>query len=126
MYDLLDIFDVYQEARLGQLDSHQADTNRRLMSTTDQLRVLEQRYERMRLVSNALWQLLKEHTGLTDADLKRYIEKVDLADGKLDGKMARNTGAMDCPKCSRRILKSATVCAWCGHRPATGDAFQAT
>jgi hypothetical protein len=42
---------------------------------------------------------LKAHTGLTDADLKQYIEKVDLADGKI----ARKDGAMDCSHCSRRI-----------------------
>ena len=89
-------------------------------------RELEQRYERMSLVTNALWQLLKAHTGLTDADLKKYIEKVDLADGVRDGKMARNKGAMDCPKCSRRVLKSATVCAWCGEKLTSGDPFHST
>jgi hypothetical protein len=123
---MIDIFDLYQEGRIGELGMQQADTDRRLLGTADKLRALELRYERMRLVSNALWQLLKEHTGLTDADLKRFVEQVDLSDGKLDGKLSRNLGAMDCPKCSRRVLKSAVVCAWCGHRQETGDAFQST
>lgn len=80
----------------------------------------------MRLITMALWQLLKSHTGLTDADLKAYIEKVDLSDGKLDGKLGRKSGAMDCPKCARRILKSAVVCPWCSTRLQTGNAFEAT
>ena len=78
------------------------------------------------LVTNALWQLLKAHTGLTDADLKKYIEKVDFADGVRDGKATRSKGAMDCPQCSRRVLKSATVCAWCGTTLNSGDPFHAT
>jgi hypothetical protein len=126
MIDLLDLFDVHQQGRINELGALQADSNSRLTQTGEHLRDLEHRYERMRLIVAALWQLLKSHTGLTDADLKKYIEQVDLADGKLDGKMSRTSGAMDCPKCSRRILKSATVCPWCGARQTTGDAFQST
>ena len=126
MFDFIDIFDVYQQGKIAGLDALQADTDRRVTSTGDKLRALEQRYERMSLVTNALWQLLKAHTGLTDADLKKYIEKVDLADGVRDGKVTRSKGAMDCPHCSRRVLKSATVCAWCGANLPSGDPFQAT
>ncbi len=120
MIDFIDIFDAYQQVKV------QADSDRRAASTGDKLRELEQRYERMSLVTNALWQLLKVHTGLTDADLKKYFEKVDLTDGIRDGKMARTKGAMDCPHCSRRVLKSATVCAWCGGKLKSGDPFHST
>ena len=126
MIDFIDIFDVYQQGKIAELGSLQADSDRRITNTGDKLRELEQRYERMTLVTNALWQLLKEHTGLTDGDLKKYIEKVDLADGTRDGKITRPKGAMDCPQCSRRVLKSATVCAWCGTRLNSGDPFHAT
>lgn len=126
MIDFIDIFDVYQQGRIGELDALQADTNRRVTNASDKLRDLEQRYERMSLVTNALWQLLKARTGLTDAELKKYIEKVDFSDGVKDGKVSRSKGAMDCPHCSRRVLKSATVCAWCGETLTSGDPFQAT
>jgi formate-dependent nitrite reductase cytochrome c552 subunit len=132
-FDLLDLFDlppgpvdIYQSNKIDKVAALEADSFRRLTHTQDRVRDLEQRYERMRLVTAALWQLLKAHTGLTDADLKQYIEKVDLADGKLDGKIARKGGAMDCPHCTRRILKTAVVCPWCSKRLATGDAFEAT
>lgn len=126
MFDIMDIFDIHQYGQINRLSSAQVDTTRRVASTQEQLRRLENRYERMRLVTNALWRMLKEHTGLTDSDLKRFIERVDLLDGKLDGKLAGTTGAMDCPRCSRRILKSAAACPWCGAKPEVGDAFQAT
>jgi hypothetical protein len=126
MIDFIDIFDVYQHGKITGIGTLQADTDRRLTNTGDKLRDLEQRYERMALVTNALWQLLKAHTGLTDADLKKYIEKVDLADGVRDGKVTRSKGAIDCPHCSRRVLKSASVCAWCGGKVASGDPFHST
>jgi hypothetical protein len=126
MFDFIDIFDIHQYGQINRLSTLQADTTRRVANTREQLLRLETRYERMRLVTNALWQMLKEHTGLTDTDLKRFIERVDLLDGAADGKMAGQTGAMDCPKCARRILKSVIVCPWCGEKPMVGDAFQAT
>jgi hypothetical protein len=126
MLDLLDIFDVYQHGQITQLGAEQADSNRRITDTGERLKDLETRHERMRLVMAALWQLLKSHTGMTDADLKKYIETVDLSDGKRDGKLARASGAMDCPECSRRILKSATVCVWCSSKLKVGDAFHST
>jgi hypothetical protein len=130
MIDLFDVFnlsvDMYQQGKLSEQDTLQADSDRRITNTGDRLRDLETRHERMRLVMAALWQLLKSHTGMTDSDLKKYIEQVDLSDGKRDGKLARATGAMDCPKCSRRILKSATICVWCGSTLTVGDAFHAT
>jgi hypothetical protein len=126
MIDLIDIFDVYELGKLDGIGALQADTDRRVTGTGDKLRELEQRYERMSLVTNALWQLLKAHTGLTDADLKKYVEKVDLSDGVRDGKVARIRGAMDCPHCSRRVLKSATVCAWCSGKLTSGDPFHST
>ena len=124
--DIIDIFDIYREGRIAGLEALQANTNQRLTGTSDRVQDLEIRYERMRLVTNALWQLLKEHTSLTDADLKRVIERVDRADGKLDGKISRAAAGMTCPHCRRRIRKSAVVCMWCGAKQETGDPFQAT
>ena len=126
MIDLIDIFDLHQSAQIGEIGAAQAGTAQRLTVTSDKLRELEQRYERMRLINAALWELLKVRVGVTDGDLKLYIEKVDRSDGKLDGKLDRKSGAIDCPTCKRRILRSAVVCAWCGKRLNSGDAFRAT
>lgn len=124
MLDLLD--DLFDTGAGEPGQTAQEDINRRRLGDTAQrLREMEQRHERMKLVTAALWQLLKVSNGLTDEDLKRYVEKVDLADGKLDGKMDRKGSAMDCPKCKRRILKSAIVCPWCGTRAESGNPFEA-
>jgi hypothetical protein len=52
MIDFIDIFDVYQHGKITGIGTLQADTDRRLTNTGDKLRDLEQRYERMALVTN--------------------------------------------------------------------------
>jgi uncharacterized radical SAM superfamily protein len=124
---VIDPFDLfYVNVNLEVSSRQELDAGRRITDTSERLRLLEQRHERMKLITVALWQLLKAHTGLTDADLRQYIEKVDLADGKLDGKITGNVGAMDCPHCARRILKTAVICPWCSKRLQSESAFEAT
>ena len=77
------------------------------------MRELERRHEQLKLVTLAMWTLLKEHSGLTEGDLKKYIEKVDLMDGKLDGK-AHTKEKVHCGGCDRYILATALACPYCG------------
>jgi hypothetical protein len=129
--DLLELFELQSAIATHTIKRSQneeagkllPESNRRITDTNERLKDLEKRHERMHLVTAALWQLLKAHTGLTDEALKQYIEKVDLADGKLDGKITKKGAAIDCPNCSRRILKSAVVCPWCTKRLKSGDPF---
>jgi hypothetical protein len=58
--DSIDLFDIYQHGKLAQIGALQADSSRRVTDTGERLLALEQRYERMRLVNAALWQLLNE------------------------------------------------------------------
>ena len=45
---------------------------------------LDDRIDRLLLVVEAMWGLLREHTGLADEELFRRIEAVDLEDGVSD------------------------------------------
>jgi hypothetical protein len=117
----VDLFDpVLGGSQIAGLTGLQANTDQRLTSTTERLTALEHRYERMQLVMLALWSLLKEHTGLTDADLKRFLHNAEAT--------ANSPGAaiMTCEHCHRIIRKSATRCIWCGAAVNTGNAFQGT
>lgn len=78
-----------------------------------ELRELERRHEQLKLVTMAMWTLLKEHSGLTEGDLKKYVEKVDLMDGKADGRV-NTKEKCDCKQCGRTILTSSLACPYCG------------
>ncbi len=120
----MDLFDIALggslQSEMAGLSALQANTDQRLTGTGDRLAALERRYERMQLVMLALWALLKEHTGLTDSDLKRFMHDAE-ASAATHGSVV-----MTCEQCHRIIRKSATRCIWCGAVVNTGNAFQGT
>jgi len=77
------------------------------------LNQLEQKHEQLKLTTMALWHLLRDHTGLTEADLKRYIEKTDLLDGKRDGKVTQKKTS-HCQSCRREVRVTTGNCTYCG------------
>jgi len=52
--------------------------------------------------------------GLTETELKKCIEELDLKDGQLDGKVDWKKYFTNCADCGRKILKSVLVCVYCG------------
>ncbi len=69
--------------------------------------------EKLFMVTEALWTLLKEVNGLTDADLENVIQEIDLRSGKLDGKRARQERPV-CSACQRRNSGKTPNCMYCG------------
>ena len=90
MIDLFDLFDIHQQGQIGALTALQANTDQRVTKHAEAVVDLERRYEHLRLLAMAMWKLLKDRTGATDADLRECIEHIDLLDGKKDGKVTRH------------------------------------
>ncbi|WP_158678161.1 hypothetical protein [Pseudoalteromonas sp. T1lg23B] len=114
------IWDMFQHRQIGDVQdelrsNHEKDKYQdgKISTNEVRLRELETRHEQLKLVTMAMWTLLKDHSGLTEGDLKRYIEKVDLMDGKADGRV-NTKEKCDCTKCGRTILTSSLACPYCG------------
>ena len=105
-----------QEARSDELQKQAASTQTRNAE-------LEMRHEQLKLVTLALWRLLKDRVGLTEAELKRYVESTDLLDGAADGKADLTRELVKCARCSRSVLNTAIVCPFCGTRQKSENAF---
>ena len=69
--------------------------------------------ERLMLVTEALWRIVREKVQCTDEELVQRIQEIDLEDGKLDGRKAP-TPARDCPHCQRKLIKHQPRCFYCG------------
>lgn len=81
---------------------------------------LKHQVGRLMLLNQALWELLQERTGLTEADLLARAEQIDLRDGKLDGKLSEHP--VRCPQCSRVNSSRHQRCLYCGQH-FQGDIF---
>jgi hypothetical protein len=75
--------------------------------------------EKLFMLTEALWTILKEKHGCTDAELVQRVQEIDLRDGKLDGKVAKVTP--DCHQCGRKLMGKRPVCLYCGAEVARVD-----
>jgi hypothetical protein len=78
----------------------------------ERLRELEHEIQRVKLLNQALWEVLREKTGLTDAELEKKIHEVDLRDGMQDGRMTETP--LKCPTCGRVSSSKHWKCLYCG------------
>lgn len=80
--------------------------------------------EKLYLVVEALWAIVREATNLKDEDLQNLMRAIDEQDGKRDGRNAKNTAIVQCAKCGKTLLKGQTACAYCGEQIPNGTAFR--
>lgn len=82
---------------------------------------LEYHVGRLSMMNQALWELLSERLGMSDADLARKAGEVDLRDGVQDGRIT--TTPVKCPTCGRVSNSRHWKCLYCGQlfeRPIMG------
>jgi hypothetical protein len=82
---------------------------------------LQMQVERLLMITEALWGILKEQHGFDDKELQKRIVEIDLRDGRMDGRVAATPPA-PCPKCGRVVPKQSVRCMYCGE-PLLMDPF---
>ena len=102
----------YAQNFIAQVDAqHARDVARESAMSSDKTR---KNTERLYLVVLAMWELLKDKAGLTDADLDAKVQEIDMRDGRLDGQDSTQTDPLTCRQCGRTILSGQVQCSWCG------------
>jgi ribosomal protein S27AE len=96
-------------------------SNRREREVSSSVEVLEDRLEKLSLVSLAMWSLIQEKTGLTEQDLMDRVKAIDLADGIEDGKVTQTVSK--CVKCGRTMSPRHRKCLYCGAAELRTSAF---
>ena len=69
--------------------------------------------ERLLMITEALWGILKEKHGYTDDDLANRVMEIDRRDGAVDGRVARSPPGA-CPRCNRTLERKRAFCLYCG------------
>jgi hypothetical protein len=91
--------------------SHRAshDANKARSETEE----LKDDVEKLLMITEALWTILKEQLGYDEDELIRRIEEIDMRDGILDGKVKAGINP-DCPECGRKLIGKRAKCLYCG------------
>lgn len=108
MWDLVQHFQIREAKEAAELASHKADRiNARKDNTKQEL-------EELTLACQAMWELLRDHLGLTDEQLKAKMLEIDARDGVVDGKIGAEL--VDCPHCGQKASTFKPNCVYCGNR----------
>jgi len=109
------IWDVSQESRIRQAQetAHRSamDASQAQSAAQESSVRLAESIERLALVTQAMWELLRDRTELTEAQLTDKVQEVDLRDGVADGR--RGKAATTCPSCKRPNGSARLRCLYC-------------
>src|SRR4051812_2098057 len=77
-----------------------------------QIARLEAKVDGLALVSQAMWELLRERNQLSEGDILAKVAEIDGRDGRIDGRIA---GALaKCVGCGRDVHSRQRACMYCG------------
>lgn len=78
---------------------------------------LDERIDQLALKCQALWEIVRTETSLSDSDIRTKIHEIDMRDGVSDGKISGS--GKQCSGCGRAIGKRHARCLYCG-KPSEG------
>lgn len=116
------IWDLFHQQHMPQPEDQARDAQYKAESAHDGIEDLTQRVERLSLVCQAMWELLSQHTHISNNDLMRKVVEVDTRDGLQDGRMAPRV--IQCPKCKNNVNTRRPRCVVCGSVIATKQPFE--
>jgi hypothetical protein len=85
------------------------------------IEALERKVTMLALISQAMWEIMREKGGVPEDILAAKVEEIDLRDGLCDGRLAR--GAVKCPACGKSINHRHQQCPYCGRRLPEKEVF---
>ena len=111
------LWDLYQQYRIARLD-RQIDDIQSTPTTDglarDEVVRLEEKLDRLALITRAMFELMQQSHGLSEEQLAKKVVEIDVRDGQQDGRMSPQPKR--CPKCEAMISPKFARCLFCGYR----------
>lgn len=91
------LWDAYQQTRIADAERSAESAESKVDRCARNVEDLQRHMERLSLACQAMWELLRSCSDLTEDDLEKKILEIDGRDGNVDGKMG--VQPLDCPAC---------------------------
>jgi len=118
------LWDLYQQFRIRQLGQRLEKVEGVPITdglARDAVVRLEEKLDRLALITRAMFELMQESSGLTEERLTAKVVEIDLRDGQQDNRAA--TRPTRCPKCDAMMSPKFGRCLFCGHKEETIASF---
>ena len=115
MVDLVNLgIGIAAHKRIGAIRSDMRSQKRNLDESELTAISMRQDIEKLYLLVEALWAIVKTSTNLTDEGLSELVRQIDEQDGRQDGRNSSNAQVLKCDNCGKTLLRGQTRCAYCG------------
>lgn len=108
----MSLWDIVQHYQIKEARSEAKDAAERASRQETKVASGNDRIEKLMLATQAMWELLREHAGLSDEQLLAKMAEIDGRDGKIDEKIGAES--IDCPHCGRKTSTRSGACLYCG------------
>lgn len=98
--------------KIGALGTQAARAESKVGFLEREAKILQANLAKALMISEALWEIMKDKHGLGDEELRKKVYEVDMRDGTLDGKNQRK--AVECPNCRHMVSARHPACLYCG------------
>lgn len=106
------IWEAYQQTKIVGAER----TAERAISKADRYAAdianVQRQVARLTLACQAMWELLRDRSDLTEEDIEAKINEIDARDGQVDGKIG--IVLAECPSCGRPTNSRRDSCLMCG------------
>jgi len=105
-------WEAYQQGQIAEAKTDAIEAKQEAAQYSDRVRSLESQVAQIALACQAMWELLRERAGISEAELLAKIKEVDLRDGTQDGRMT--PVLTKCPACGKPSNSKNARCMYCG------------
>ena len=105
-------WEMYQQTNIHDARVEAANASSVASQAADRGLRLERKIDTLALCCQAMWELLRDNTKLSEEDIERKVMEIDLRDGHADGKIGPRR--RECPACSRALNPRHSKCIYCG------------
>ena len=115
-------WELYQQSKIHEANDTATRAESKAHNVKYEIRRLEDKIETLAMTCQALWEIVRERTNMTDDELVAKVSEIDRRDGAADGKMGRS--GRSCEKCGRVLNKGREKCMYCGAAAGKDHVFQ--